>query len=142
MKRLPVLLTMLIVISIPSAAPAQADHKSESVFHDYLNASNSGGFLRIPGLDFRSSMGVSYYSSNNYGSTGIGYYMGHFRMELTSSLILRCDVGVRSMLTNSNMNTNPQFFVPNLDLTYQPSKNFKLRFQYRQFSYPRHMYFR
>jgi hypothetical protein len=142
MRRVSIFVIIVMVMSFSSATAEQTENQAESVFHDYLNLRQPDTFLRIPGLDFSSSMGVSYFSSEGFGSTGMGYYMGHVRLNLTSSLILRCDVGVRSLFSGTQVQSDPQFFVPNVDLTYQPNKSFRVYFQYRQHTFPRYLYFR
>lgn len=142
MRRVSILAIIVMIVSFSSANAEQTEYQTESVFHDYLNVDQPESFLRIPGLDFSSSMGMSYFSNDGSGSIGMGYYMGHVRLDLTSSLTLRCDVGVRSLFSGSQVQSNPQFFVPNLDLTYRPSKNFRINLQYRQYAFPRYLYFR
>ena len=117
-------------------------NSDESVFFDYLNPPRSGsGFLHIPGLNFHSSMGASFYSGG-FGSVGVGYYMGHFNMRLSSSWSLRWDMGVMTNVTGPNAGQQPQFVIPNLDLVYRPGDNFILHLQYRQYRYPNSMLWR
>ena len=126
--------TMLICLSLPLYA--QETVEATSVFSDYLNVGSTGGFLYVPGLDFNSSMGFSYMSSDGYGSAGMGYYMGHFSLELRPSLTLRWDVGIRSMLAGQDVDQKPQLFFPNIDLTYRPSDKLFFRIQYNRYQYP------
>jgi hypothetical protein len=128
------LTTAFLLTSILASAAVAQDARSmdHSVFQDYLNPSTGSGFLRVPGLDFRSSVGFSYYSANQSGSAGMGYYMGHFNYSLSKSLTLRWDVGIRSWMTGPDGMSNPEFFIPNFDLTYAPNKNFMLRLQFQQ----------
>ena len=115
---------------------AQDTQPAESVFEDYLNIKEPAGFLRIPGLEFSSSMGFSYFSSKDIGSGGMGYYLGHFDLNLSSSLTLHADVGVCSMVTGTCADQAPQLFVPNIDLTYRPSDSFMMRLQFNQYRGP------
>jgi hypothetical protein len=121
---------------IPTVSLGQDEASTVSVFSDYLNPEQNRGFLHIPGLEFNSSMGFSYMSSKHYGSMSMGYYMGHFGLRLSSSLTLRWDVGLRSNLTAPDGGQSPEFFLPNVDLTYRPNKKFLLRFQFSQHAYP------
>ena len=133
--------TMLICFSMP--LHAQETVEATSVFGDYLNVGSTVGFLYVPGLDFNSSMGFSYMSSDGYGSAGMGYYMGHFSFKLRPSLTLRWDVGIRSMLAGQEVDQKPQLFLPNIDLTYRPSDKMFFRIQYNQYQYPTsYRYFR
>ena len=119
------------------AAPLWAEEPQEvtSVFSDYLNVPSGGGIIRIPGLDFSSSMGFSYMSSDRWGDEGMGYYMGHFSLRLRPSITLRWDLGVGSMLAGSNIDSRPQLVLPNIDLTYRPSERLFLKIQYSQSPY-------
>lgn len=130
-------LLSLALLSLAAGAAGQDRAASgRSVFDDYLNpTSPQGGFLRVPGLDFRSSVGFSYLSSESYGSTGMGYYMGHFSYRLGSSLTLNWDVGVGSTFTAPDGMNDYSFFIPNIDLTYRPSDRFLMRLQFRQGAY-------
>lgn len=135
MKSLPFVITCLIVL-LTVAVSAQETKSNESVFTDYLNVREPAGFLRIPGLEFSSSMGFSYFSSNDFGSGGMGYYLGHFNLALSSSLILHADIGVSSMVTGPEAYQSPQLFVPNIDLTYRPSDSFMMKLQFNQYRQP------
>lgn len=115
---------------------AQETQHTTSVFEDYLNVREPAGFLRIPGLEFSSSMGFSYFSSNDFGSGGMGYYLGHFDLSLSSSLTLHADVGMSSMVTGPYADGAPQLFVPNIDLTYRPSDSFMMKIQFSQYRRP------
>ncbi len=130
-----VFIIVLSFILIPSLLCAQTDGDRPSVFSDYLNQRAGVGFLHIPGLEFHSSMGFTYFSSKEFGSAGMGYYMGHFGLRLSSSLTLRWDIGIRSSLSGP-VDQQPELFIPNIDLTYRPNNKFLLRFQYQRFTYP------
>ena len=135
MIRLLRILLVLSLVLLPAGTAAQTGVSGESVFSDYLNPRADAGFLRIPGLQFDSSLGVSYSSFGDGESMGMGYYLGHFRLELTSSLSLNWDVGMRSFMTDASMSDSPELFLPNIDLTYKPNDKFMLRLQYQRFSY-------
>lgn len=114
-----------------------------SVFNDYLNAQSPAGFLSVPGLTFQSSVGFSYFSGGgDFGSFGMGYYMGHFGLQLARNLTLRWDVGVGTVMRGAGEYSEPEIFVPNVDLTYRPSENFALRLQFQQHSYPGYIRYR
>ncbi len=130
------IITIVVAVIFPVAALAQDNFSSQSVFADYLAPGHSETFLRVPGLDFSSSMGFSYSSFGSYGSQGFGYYMGHFNYSIGSDWLLNWDVGIRSMLTGPDVQESPQFFVPNFNLTYCPSRKFMISFSYRQYQYP------
>jgi hypothetical protein len=133
--RTHVFIIVLSFILIPTLLCAQTDGARPSVFSDYLNQRAGVGFLHIPGLEFHSSMGFTYFSSKEFGSTGMGYYMGHFGLRLSSSLTLRWDIGIRSSLSGPD-DQQPELFIPNIDLTYRPNNKFLLRFQYQRYTYP------
>ncbi len=132
--RASVAIMIFLCISMPLYA--QETIESASVFSDYLNSDSTVGFLYVPGLDFSSSMGFSYMSSDGYDPVGMGYYMGHFSLRLRPSLTLRWDVGIRSMLAGQDTDQKPQLFLPNIDLTYRPSDKLFFRIQYSQYQYP------
>lgn len=134
MKKFIIFLAMITVL--PAGVYSQSEIPRESVFSDYLNAAAGENFLRIPGFDFHTSMGFSFFSSDQFGSVGMGYYMGHFDLQLSRSLNLHWDVGLRSMLSGSRGDQNPQLFIPNIDLTYKPSDKFFMRLQFHQSRYP------
>jgi hypothetical protein len=138
----PTILLIALILPLAAAAPAQEAVQGESVFSDYLNVREPAGFLRIPGLDFSSSMGFSYFSSNGYGSGGFGYYLGHFNLKLSESLTLRADIGVGSMVTGPYADQQPEFFVPNIDITYRPSDSFMMRLQFNQYRVPTGLHWR
>ena len=126
-----------LAILVPSILFAQEGAPVKSVFSDYMNVRAPQSFLRIPGLDFSSSVGFSFLSGSGGYSGGMGYYMGHFNLQLSPSLVLRWDVGVGSMMTgNSQMNENPRLLIPNVDLTYRPSDKLSFRLQFQQYRYP------
>ena len=135
MKAPSALLTALILL-FAAAGSAQETAQGESVFSDYLNVREPAGFLRIPGLDFSSSMGFTYFSSDGFGSGGFGYYLGHFNLKLSESLTLRADIGVGSMVAGPYADQQPEFFMPNIDLTYRPSDSFMMRLQFNQYRAP------
>ena len=140
MKSLLVISMMITLAccSCPAAAQQTTSTTPEerSVFDDYLNPVNSeAGFLRIPGLNFRSSMGFSYASSKGFGDVGMGYYMGHFSYRFGSSVTLNWDVGVGSYMMGGDGMGNYQVFIPNFNLTWRPSENVMVRLQYLQGGY-------
>ena len=134
--KLPFFILITALVFVPSNSRGQDELLQESVFSDYLDTQRIGNLLNIPGLEFQSSMGFSFFSSNGYGSVGMGYYLGHFNLRLNSSLTLRWDVGVRSMMAGSQYDGNLEFFLPNVDLTYRPSDKFLLRFEFHQYRHP------
>jgi len=138
MKRMAFL--AMIVLFGSGAASAQADQSPArpSVFSDYLNPQAAGSFLHVPGLSFSTSAGFSYFSGSGMESFGMGYYMGHFGLKLASSLSLNWDIGVGSIMKSTSEYNQPQFFVPNVDLTFRPSDNFMLRLEYHQYRFPGH----
>jgi hypothetical protein len=132
MRKIVLLMIALLAFGAPVAAQDRAAAE-RSVFDDYLNPTVSqGGFLTIPGLSFRSSLGFSYLSSGSWGSTGMGYYMGHFSYRLGTSLTLNWDVGVGSTFTGPDGMNDYHVFLPNIDLTYRPSDSFMMRLQFQQ----------
>lgn len=129
-------IAFLILIMLFTPVYGQESRLKDSVFSDYLNNSAGEGLISIPGLSFSSSMGVSF-SSNGYQSAGMGYYMGHFNYEFSSSWNLHMDVGVGSVFSRDMNGSSPQFYIPNIDLTYRPDdRNFMLKFQFRQYRDP------
>ncbi|MCK4236891.1 MAG: hypothetical protein KAX38_07210 [Candidatus Krumholzibacteria bacterium] len=129
---------LFIIIALgfsPVDSRGQDELSGPSVFSDYLNVHQPESFLHIPGLEFHSSAGFSFFSSKGSGSVGMGYYLGHFDLCLSSSLTLHWDVGFRSMMTGPNNGETPDLFLPNVDLTYRPSDKFMLRLQFQQYRY-------
>lgn len=121
------------VILTSGSAAAQDTSVEHSVFEDYLNPGrDSGGFLRLPGLDFSSSVGFSWFSGGQAGSNGMGYYMGHFSYAFGPSLRLDWAVGVGSYLRGQQGMNDYEFFIPSVDLTYRPSEKMLLKLQFRQ----------
>ncbi len=107
-----------------------------SVFDDYLNPVDPGaGFLRIPGLNFHSSVGFSYASSKGFGDVGMGYYMGHFSYQMGGSVTLNWDVGVGSYMMGGDGMNGYQVMIPDLNVTWKPSENLMVRLQYSQGNY-------
>jgi hypothetical protein len=143
MKRL-LAITTIILLAAATSAPAQQEtvdmeqvtkttSQERSVFEDYLNpVTNQTGFLRIPGLNFRSSVGFSYASSKGFGDVGMGYYMGHFSYQIGSSVTLNWDVGVGSYMVGGFGENSYQVMIPNFSLTWKPSDNTMVRLQYMQ----------
>ena len=135
------LVSSIIILTALAANPAHAQEttvtpEEHSVFSDYLNPPPTGtGFLRIPGLDFRSSLGFSYASSSSFGDVGMGYYMGHFSYRLGSTLTLNWNVGVGSYMTGPDGMNDYQVFIPNFDVTWRPSENMIVKLQYLQGGY-------
>jgi len=135
MMRVCVLSMMLAFVSVAALAQTESAPARPSVFSDYLNPQSGASFLHVPGLSFSSSAGFSYYSGGGGESFGMGYYMGHFGLKLSSSISLNWDVGVGSVMHGASDYNQPQFFIPNMDLTYRPSENFLLRIEYHQSPY-------
>lgn len=135
MRSLTILITAALLFA-GAGLSAQDEQRTDSVFEDYLNVREPAGFLRIPGLEFSSSMGFSYFSSSDFGSGGMGYYLGHFNLSLGSSLTLHADVGMSSMVTGSYADQSLQLFIPNIDLTYRPSDSFMMKIQFSQYRRP------
>jgi len=127
---------VLVIVITPLSLNSQVINRPVSVFDDYLNVPRSESFLSIPGLDFNSSFGFSYFSSNSGFSAGYGFYIGHFSLNITDNLTLRWDLGLRSMMTGPQEYRKPEVFIPNIDLTYRKGKNFALRLQFQQVRYP------
>ncbi|MDZ7859685.1 MAG: hypothetical protein U5O15_03295 [Candidatus Krumholzibacteriota bacterium] len=132
--KIRLLLILPFLISLFSASTnAQNRDIQPSIFSDYLNNAVTDGSICIPGLDFKSSMGVSFASNGNQ-SQSLGYYMGHFNYGFGQSWDLNLDVGVRSVFGQQTQGASPEVFVPNIDLTYNPpDSNFMLRLQFRQY---------
>ena len=131
--------SIIVIVALAllhGVSQGQEELSQQSVFSDYLNVQQPGGFLRIPGLEFTSSMGFSYFTSEGFGSIGMGYYLGHFDLRLSSSLTLHWDMGLSSNLMGPHGDETPEFFLPNVDLTYKPSDRFFLRLQYHQYNHP------
>jgi len=127
---------LIFLLLAPAHTGAQVTEGRESVFDDYLNPRPLGSFLNIPGLKFESSVGFSYMSCGSGFSAGYGFYVGHFSLNLTSNITLRWDLGLRSMMTGPEQSRAPEFFIPNVDLTYRKSDNFTIRLQFQQIRYP------
>ena len=129
---------MLTLAPGPSGAQQETTTVPEerSVFDDYLNPVNSEtGFLRIPGLNFHSSVGFSYASSKGFGDVGMGYYMGHFSYKIGNTVTLNWDVGVGSYMMGGDGMNSYQVMIPNFDVTWRPSENVMVKLQYMQGSY-------
>lgn len=138
-RGIKVLLSATALLLLAPAAQAQGTRAEQSVFDDYLNPGrDAGGFLRLPGLDFRSSVGFTWFSGGQTGSNGMGYYMGHFSYTFGSSLRLDWDVGVGSYLRGPEGMNDYEVFIPNVDLTYRPSEKMMLKLQFRQGGLYRH----
>ena len=131
------IMIMLALAAVTAAAQETTTVPGErSVFDDYLNPVNTdAGFLRIPGLNFRSSVGFSYASSNRFGDVGMGYYMGHFSYDLGSTVTLNWDVGVGSYMMGGDGMNSYQVMIPNFNVTWKPSDKLMVQLQYMQGSY-------
>jgi hypothetical protein len=136
MKKVLVLSMILALGSASSFAQTGSGPTRPSVFSDYLNPQTGASFLRVPGLSFSTSAGFSYFSAGGAESFGMGYYMGHFGLKLSSSVSLNWDVGVGSIIRSTSEYNQPEFFLPNVDLTYRPSESFMLKLEYHQYRYP------
>ncbi|MCX5753949.1 MAG: hypothetical protein NTW97_09975 [Candidatus Krumholzibacteria bacterium] len=136
MKKALVLSMVLAFASVSAFAQTGSEPARPSVFSDYLNPQTGTSFLRVPGLSFSTSAGFSYFSVGGAESYGMGYYMGHFGLKLSSSVSLNWDVGVGSVIRSTNEYNQPQIFLPNVDLTYRPNESFVLKLEYRQYRYP------
>jgi len=131
-----ILMIMLLSAFSADAQQTTTTPREQSVFDDYLNPVNTeAGFLRIPGLKFRSSIGFSYASSRGFGDVGMGYYMGHFSYSLGSTVTLNWDVGVGSYMMGGDGMNSYQVMIPNFNVTWRPSENVMVRLQYLQGSY-------
>ena len=130
------IISMLVVCAASGARAQDGADARPSVFSDYLSAASPGSFLRVPGLSFSSSAGFSFFSGGAGESFGMGYYMGHFGLKLSRSLSLRWDVGVGSLMSAGNEYSQPELFLPNVDLTYRPSERFVLKLEYHQYRMP------
>jgi|GEM_PF-1478953 len=138
MMRKVVFLSMILVFAAAAANAQTATTPARpSVFNDYLNPQSGTSFLHVPGLTFSSSAGFSFFSGGGgMESFGMGYYMGHFGLNLSSSVSLHWDVGVGSVMRSANADNQPEFFIPNVDLTYKPSDSFMMRLEFHQYRYP------
>ncbi len=137
MKRMIILGVALLAVPALLLAQDGMAPQRPSVFDDFLDMQSPGRMLGIPGLTFQSSAGFTYFSGGgSYDSFGMGYYMGHFGLQLAKNLTLRWDVGVGSVLRDSGDTRQPQVFLPNVDLTYRPSSNFMIKLQYQQSRWP------
>jgi hypothetical protein len=136
MKRIALLGMMMLFSAGSASAQAESEPARPSVFSDYLNPQAAGSFLRVPGLSFSTSAGFSYFSGSGMESFGMGYYLGHFGLKLASSLSLNWDIGIGSIMRSTSEYNQPQFFLPNVDLTYRPSDSFMLRLEYHQYRFP------
>ena len=120
---------MMLALTAPPAAGEESLPGGE-IFEDWLNPVENPSFAGLPGISFSSSAGFLYSSGGARGSDGSAFYMGHFSCNLASNLTLRWDVGLRSSMVGPEAGGDPQFFIPNVDLTYRPSDRlmFTLRF--------------
>ncbi len=137
---IPVLGIVFLMLAFPSRICAQDENPAGSVFGDYLNPIGNPSFPGLQGLSFSSSAGFCYSSGGRNGSDGSGFYMGHFSCEFGSNLTLCWDVGLRSSMVGPEAGGNPEFFLPNVDLTYKPSDRFTMRLQFRQYGYAAQQY--
>jgi len=138
LKKTLVLSTMFVLGSVAAFAQTGSTPTRPSVFSDYLNPPRGGSFLHVPGLSFSTSAGFSYFSGGGMESFGMGYYMGHFGLKLSSSISLNWDVGIGSVMKSASDYNQPQFFIPNIDLTFKPSDGFMMRLEFHQYRYPGH----
>ena len=137
MTKTIVALSMILLFGAAVAsAQTEGVPARPSVFNDYLNPRLPSSFLSVPGLSFSSSVGFSFFSGGSMESFGMGYYMGHFGLKLSSSTSLHWDVGVGSVMRGTDEYSQPEFFIPNIDLTYRPSENFMMRFEFHQYRWP------
>jgi len=136
LRRTAVCLAALVLVPAVAGAQQEQVPARPSVFSDYQHVQTPGSFLTIPGLSFSSSAGFSFYSGGDAGSVGMGYYLGHFGLRLSDSITLQWDVGVRSLMRGIDDYRQPEFFLPNVDLTYHPSDKFMLRLQFQQNQWP------
>jgi len=136
MKKLGLLSMILVFGSVAAFAQTGSVPARPSVFSDYLNPQAASSFLHVPGLSFSTSAGFSYFSGGGIESFGMGYYMGHFGLKLSTSLSLNWDIGVGSVIKSTSDYNQPQFFIPNVDLTFKPSDNFMMRLEFHQYRYP------
>ena len=121
----------LTMLAQPARTAAGEEYVSGGgIFDDYLNPVENPSFLGLEGISFSSSAGFLYSSGGTRGADGSAFYMGHFSYELASNLTLRWDVGLRSSMVGPEAGGDPEFFIPNVDLTYRPSDRmmFTLRF--------------
>ena len=140
MKKTAFISVLILLALAPSPTTAQQETnvvpEERSVFDDYLNPVDSEpGFLRIPGLDFRSSVGFSYASSKGFGDVGMGYYMGHFTYKLGSSVTLNWAVGVGSYMMGGDGMNSYQVMIPNFNVTWRPSSSVIVQLNYMQGSH-------
>jgi hypothetical protein len=56
----------------------------EAIFYMKNHWTELVQFLHVPGLSFSTSAGFSYFSGGGMESFGMGYYMGHFGLKLSS----------------------------------------------------------
>lgn len=140
MKRIAEAIACALSIVLLSAN-AESQIRHPSVFSDYLKSQDTGNFLFVPGIEFSSSVGYTYFSGGN-GSFGMGYYMGHFDLGLAKNLKLHWDVGVGTEMRQSGEYGRPELFIPNFDLTYRPSDKFFIRLQYQQYPWPGYNFYR
>jgi hypothetical protein len=136
MKKTVVMAMILLFGAAAVSAQTETSAALPSVFNDYLNVQSPGSLFHVPGLSFSSSAGFSFFSGGGSDSFGMGYYMGHFGLSLSNSVSLHWEVGVGSVVNSASEYNQPQFFVPNLDLTYRPSESFMLRLEFHQCRYP------
>jgi len=136
-KKIVILSMLLVCAAVGANAQSGADARP-SVFSNYLSSAAPGSFLHVPGLSFTSSAGFSFFSGGGGESFGMGYYMGHFGLKLSRSLSLNWDVGIGSLMRGGNEYSQPELFLPNVDLTYRPSENFMLKLEYHQYRMPGH----
>ena len=136
MKKTLVLSVILVFGSVAAFAQTGSTPERQSVFSDYLNPQGGSSFLHVPGLSFSTSAGFSYFSGGGMESFGMGYYMGHFGLKLSNSISLNWDVGVGSVMKSVSDYNQPQFFIPNVDLTFKPSDNFMMRLEFHQYRSP------
>jgi hypothetical protein len=129
-------LVAVLLLSPVTTVWGESGQVRPSVFSDYLHTQAPASFLTIPGLSFDSSVGFTFFSSGDMGSVGMGYYLGHFGLKLSNSVMLHWDVGVGSVMRGAGEYGQPEFFIPNAELTYRPSESLTLRLQFQQGPWP------
>lgn len=121
----------IIMIAAPLLAQQSGD------FPQSLREEGKSGFSLLDPSRFHMTQSYSFmYSSSKYGSQSLGIYLNSIEYQVSDPLKIQLDIGYLhnpgSLVGNDNPYLGDGKILPGISITWKPSDEFFLQFNYRE----------
>ena len=129
-----VILVFVLTLALNSYAQQSSIIKTERI-NNFTQVFSKYGLLDPAKFDMKQSLSMSY-QSNGKQSLMSNMYVNTLSYQISKPLSMKIHLGVaHSPSAFSNvLESDETHFLPGLELTYKPSKNFIIHFEYNTYS--------